>query len=106
VYLFAGASRRGDIRQHLQRLAKDQFHLELRELDLEQHHSHDLSKTKLWDDLYADIDQGKVDVLLWSPPCTTFSRARHHFKHDGKFLYIPMCRSGKKNAFAKQILLV
>ena len=65
VYLFAGASRRGDIRQQLQRLAK-----ELRELDLEQHHSHDLSKTKLWDDLYADIDQGKVDVLCGHRPAT------------------------------------
>ena len=83
VYLFAGASRRGDIREHLQSLADNQFHLELKELDLELHHSHDLSKTKLWDDLYSEIDQGKVDVLLWSPPCNTFSRARHNFKHGG-----------------------
>lgn len=59
VYLFAGASRRGDIREHLQSLADNQFHLELKELDLELHHSHDLSKTKLWDDLYSEIDQGK-----------------------------------------------
>ena len=83
VYLFAGASRRGDIREHLPSLADNQFHLELKELDLELHHSHDLSKTKLWDDLYSEIDQGKVDVLLWSPPCNTFSRARHNFKHGG-----------------------
>ena len=54
VYLFAGASRRGDIRQHLQELAKDQFHLELKELDLEQHRSHDLSKTQLWDEICRD----------------------------------------------------
>ena len=83
VYLFAGASRRGDIRQQLQHLAHGKFHLELKELDIELHHSHDLSKTELWDDLFKDIDQGLVDVLLVSPPCNTFSRARHHFKHGG-----------------------
>ena len=83
VYLFAGASRRGDIRQQLQRLAHGKFHLELKELDIELHHSHDLSKTELWDDLFKDIDQGLVDVLLVSPPCNTFSRARHHFRQGG-----------------------
>eukprot|EP00435_Cladocopium_sp_Y103_P064471 s792_g26.t1 len=83
VYLFAGASRRGDIGQQLQALAEGKFHLDMRELDLELHHSHDLSKTKLWDDFFSDIDQGKVDVLLFSPPCNTFSRARHHFKDGG-----------------------
>jgi hypothetical protein len=81
--LFAGASRRGDIRQQLQRLAHGKFHLELKELDIELHHSHDLSKTELWDDLFKDIDQGLVDVLLVSPPCNTFSRARHHFRQGG-----------------------
>ena len=83
VYLFAGASRRGDIRQQLQRLAHGKFHLELKELDIELHHSHDWSKTELWDDLFKDIDQGLVDVLLVSPPCNTFSRARHHFRQGG-----------------------
>ena len=83
VYLFAGASRRGDIRQQLQLLAHGMFHLELKELDIELHHSHDLSKTELWDDLFKDIDQGLVDVLLVSPPCNTFSRARHHFRQGG-----------------------
>ena len=83
VYLFAGASRRGDIRQQLQGLAHGKFHLELTELDLEIHHSHDLSKTELWDKLFQDIDKGLVDVLLLSPPCNTFSRARHHFRQGG-----------------------
>ena len=55
VVLFAGASRRCDTRLQLQKVAEGEFHLDLRELDLEQHQSH-----------YQGTDVGIVDVALVS----------------------------------------
>lgn len=84
LYLFAGKSRAGDIRDHLTRLQSHfKFVLNVDEYDWEQDPSHDLSKTELWDKIFRKVESGFYDVIMLSPPCGTFSRARHNRRSAG-----------------------
>lgn len=84
LYLFAGKPRSGDIKDHL---TKFQYHhgykLEIDEFDWERSASHDLSKTKLWNEITNKVERGEYDVAMLSPPCGTFSRARHNRRNYG-----------------------
>ena len=77
LYLFAGVPRDGDIESHLKDLAV-QFDIQVhvRALDLKRDPSHDLTSKGLWEDVFQGISAGLWDVLILSPPCNTFSRAR------------------------------
>ena len=77
LYLFAGVPRDGDIESHLKDLAV-QFDIlvHVRALDLKRDPSHDLTSKGLWEDVFQGISAGLWDVLILSPPCNTFSRAR------------------------------
>ena len=80
LYLFAGIARDGDIRSHLQNLCtSQQVILSLQEFDLVRSPEHDLSSVELWNSLFTKIQSGAFDVIILSPPCSTFSRARHRF---------------------------
>ena len=85
LYLFAGAPRRADINSflHAISLAQD-FDLNVREVDIERSESDDLSSAQLWEQLFADIRDGKYDVIIMSPPCGTWSRVRFQWQlHPG-----------------------
>ena len=77
LYLFAGVPRDGDIESHLKDLALQfDIHLHVRALDLKSDPGHDLTSKSLWEEIFRDISAGLWDVLILSPPCNTFSRAR------------------------------
>ena len=85
LYLFAGAPRRADINSflHAISLAQD-FDLNVREVDIERSESDDLSSAQLWEQLLAEIRDGKYDVIIMSPPCGTWSRVRFQWQlHPG-----------------------
>lgn len=84
MYLFAGKRRHSDIGSFL-RKAEEQglIRLELRELDIERSSEHDLTDDALWDSLFALLREGNW-ILIVSPPCNSFSRARFQYRlHPG-----------------------
>ena len=63
---------------------KDGFTLELKEVDIERSSADDLSSDSLWEQLIGEIRDGRWDVVILSPPCNTFSRARCQWRsHPG-----------------------
>ena len=83
LYVFSGLPRQADIRARLEFL-QDQysFVLQMVEFDLLRDQSHDVSLPHTWKHLCSLIDSGSFDVLIISPPCNTFSRARHAFRRS------------------------
>ena len=57
--------------------------LHLRELDLKRDVNQDLSCQPLWDSIFEELRLGLWDVVLMSPPCSTFSRARFNYRKGG-----------------------
>ena len=92
LYLFAGKPRDGDLSTHLRRLADVQgFTLNLREIDIcRDGTKSDLSKKALWDSLEKEICSGAWDVVILSPPCSTFSRARYRSRPDGSDIWFSL----------------
>ena len=44
----------------------------------------DLTDVSLWDELFSQVKSGGWDVVILSPPCNTWSRARYQWKvHPG-----------------------
>ena len=84
MYLFAGRQRHSDIGAFLRKAEKSgKFRLELMEFDIERSPDHDLTDDALWDRIFALLKEGDW-VLIVSPPCNTFSRARfQHQQHPG-----------------------
>lgn len=77
LYLFCGHKRKADIKHFLHEFGKLRgFDLHVREVDIERSNEDDLLQQGLWEELWAAIDQGEWDVVLLTPPCNTFSRAR------------------------------
>ena len=85
LYLFCGVPRRSDIHACLRRLSKKGgFTLEVKEVDIERSSDDDLSSEDLWRQLLDEVQSGRWDVIVLSPPCNTFSRARCQWqKHPG-----------------------
>ena len=79
IYLSAGKQRRSDIgiflREHERSGA---ISLDIREFDIERSSQHDLTKDELWEEIFATLKEGDW-ILIVSPPCNTFSRARFQF---------------------------
>ena len=84
MYLFAGRQRHSDIGAFLRKAEKSgKFRLELMEFDIERSPDYDLTDDTLWDRIFALLKEGDW-VLIVSPPCNTFSRARfQHQQHSG-----------------------
>ncbi|CAE7237298.1 unnamed protein product, partial [Symbiodinium microadriaticum] len=55
----------------------------MREIDIKRDATSDLLDSANWDKIFTEITAGDWDVLLLSPPCSTWSRAR--FRYAGKF---------------------
>ena len=84
IYLFAGKQRKADIGEFL-RAAEQRglISLQLKEFDIERQADHDLTNQDLWSEIFTLIQSGNWIVIV-SPPCNTFSRARFQFlKHPG-----------------------
>ena len=58
---------------------KGHFHLILEEIDIERGPGHDLRDEQLWESIHAKLQEGDW-FLIVSPPCNTFSRARHQYR--------------------------
>eukprot|EP00435_Cladocopium_sp_Y103_P068191 s408_g31.t1 len=54
----------------------------MREVDIERHESHDLLQQQLWDDIWKEIQENLWDVVVLTPPCNSFSRARCNQKNN------------------------
>ena len=85
LYLFCGVPPRSDIHACLRRLSKKGgFTLEVKEVDIERSNDDDLNSEDLWQQLLGEVQSGLWDVIVLSPPCNTFSRARCQWqKHPG-----------------------
>ena len=81
VYVFAGHRRRADVREHLESLAKQHgFRLDMREFDLVRGSDQDVLDATFWTRLTSFIKEFKPFCIIATPPCSTYSRARHLYK--------------------------
>ena len=79
IYLFAGKQRRSDIGSFLREHERSgAISLDIREFDIERSSQHDLTKDELWEEIFATLKEGDW-ILIVSPPCNTFSRARFQY---------------------------
>lgn len=85
LYLFCGKPRKADIKECLQHLSTTQkFQLTMHEVDTERSSLDDLRDVSLWDELFSQVKSGHWDIVILSPPCNTWSRARYQWKlHPG-----------------------
>ena len=84
VYLFAEKRRHSDVAAFLKKAETEGgVQVELHEFDIERSPQHDLTDTALWDKIFDTLKEGNW-VLIVSPPCNTFSRARfQNRRHPG-----------------------
>eukprot|EP00435_Cladocopium_sp_Y103_P018494 s3398_g4.t1 len=84
MYLFAGKRRHSDVAAYLRQAeAAGKIRLILKEFDIERSPDHDLSDASLWKEIFETLEEGNWVVIV-SPPCNTFSRARFQFRqHPG-----------------------
>ena len=81
LYLFAGKRRKGDMKEYLDKYAKEHdVKVKLIEYDTARSKRHDLNNLFLKKAVSRRVANGEFDFVLASPPCSTFSRAR---KLDG-----------------------
>ena len=77
LYLFCGRQRKADIKHFLQVLGRlDNFEVTMREVDIERRDEDDLLQQQLWDEIWAELRNDRYDVVVLTPPCNSFSRAR------------------------------
>lgn len=77
LYVFAGKERQADVRSHLEDLQQQfNFLLTIKEVDIVRDPALDVTDKKLIDSLLLEIDSRVFDVIIVTPPCNTFSRAR------------------------------
>ncbi|OLP90151.1 hypothetical protein AK812_SmicGene28324 [Symbiodinium microadriaticum] len=67
------------------------YNLVMREVDIKRDATSDLLDSANWNKIFTEITAGEWDVLLLSPPCSTWSRAR--FRYAGKFGAKPLRNS-------------
>ena len=73
MYAFAGPTRKCDIRSFLENFLPK---VKVLEFDILRDANHDLSKADVWEDIFDKVRRPRT-VFLTSPPCNTYSRARH-----------------------------
>ena len=85
VYIFAGHRRRADVREWLEKLSKEhKFRLLMLEVDLVRGADQDVLDESYWLELVSTIRAFKPFCIIATPPCSTYSRARHLYKrHPG-----------------------
>ena len=81
IYVFAGHRRRADVHEHLSNLTSDfGFNLQMHEFDLLRDSQQDVLVEAFWNDLKALVASTKPFCVIATPPCSTYSRARHNYK--------------------------
>ena len=74
--MFSGAPRKSDVRSYLQKLCVSAgVQLQMTEIDLQISEEHDMSDEDRWQELITKIRNGEFDIIIMSPPCSTWSRA-------------------------------
>ena len=74
--MFSGAPRKSDVRSCLKKLCDSKgVKLEMTEIDLQISDEHDMSDEDRWQELVTKIKRGDFDIIIMSPPCSTWSRA-------------------------------
>ena len=77
LYIFAGKPRKADIKAELQAIAAAGFHeISVEEVDICRGSGHDLLDDRVFNIDLHKIRQRHYDVVIVTPPCNTFSRAR------------------------------
>ena len=76
LYVFAGAARDGDLRHWLEHF-KGQHGLEVKEVDVLRGQGFDVCRARVRRQLLEEVGRGKFALVVVSPPCSTFSRARY-----------------------------
>ena len=78
LYIFAGIQRKADIEDCLCQFSQE-FHFQLVMccVDLLRSQDQDILQNDNWELLHARIQAREFDFVLITPPCSTFSRARH-----------------------------
>ena len=61
----------------------ENWSLHMEEYDILRGAEYDLSSTSLWSTIFQRIESGSFDVIILTPPCGTFSRARFNFSTYG-----------------------
>ena len=80
-YIFAGHRRRADVRSQLESLAKQHgFELDMHEVDLVRGSDQDVLDAVFWQQLVQKIRDMRPFCIIATPPCSTYSRARHLYK--------------------------
>ena len=72
LYLFAGIQRKSDVASFLK-----QGSWEVAELDILRNQNHDLTRSKLRRKILEQVQSGRYDAIIASPPCSTFSRVTY-----------------------------
>jgi len=78
LYLFAGRKRKNDLASYLyKQAALNNLTLHLKEVDLLQNGEEDnVLDNKVWRQILETIERGNWDVIVGTPPCNDFSRAK------------------------------
>jgi hypothetical protein len=54
----------------------EDFEVHIRDVDIERSEADNLLQQEPWDEIWSEIKGGKYEVVVLSPPCDSFSRAR------------------------------
>eukprot|EP00435_Cladocopium_sp_Y103_P022226 s207_g5.t1 len=76
LYFFSGKSRQSSVKNYLEALNTEALHFEVTEVDIVHGKGHDLSVPSVRDDWLDKIKRGMFEVVLVTPPCSTFTRVR------------------------------
>jgi len=77
LYLFSGRVRKSGLGSCLKRQAKEKgVKVEVKEVDIIRGRKHNMLSKAARSKLIVEIDQGMYDIVVASPPCSSFSRAR------------------------------
>jgi len=76
-YIFAGEERYAEMGNALRRLAGNDVLVSMEEHDILRHKRTDLLDKKEQTAILDKIEKGAYDVVISSPPCETFTRAKH-----------------------------
>ena len=79
LYLFAGERRKTSVATYLREMAQQKgFHIDIEEVDIARRLEDDLSLQSKQEEFLEGIREGRWDAVICTPPCSTWSRVRHH----------------------------
>ena len=77
LYVFCGKRRKSDLKACLEELCQsDDLELCITEFDTELDASHDVTDPRLWKSILLRISESEFNVVIVTPPCSTWSRVR------------------------------